>query len=739
MQPNLRVRKSRLSAARKLSSLFVGFGLVALGLWSAPASAGPGAPPPGALPTPISEPTPTEKKVGLTAGVALLKSPETLKIGGWRAVWEFQGARSALESLLGPNRLTQIEVGGFNQKGCSQSVLVLANCRNLSPATVKALKRYMANGGKILATYQSSYRQADNSSWSPNGLALGKELGVKFSRWSGGNIECGRLLPVSKPLATSGGVELLRHQAMLVDPLPGSKVLAQWDRPENSPAIVQGPSGIYCGEDLLAPENSQSPAILEILANCIQGLDQRIAIKRPLQPPHPKAPSPPFAKLPALDDQQQIAVGMGNYDLQGGSLRIRAHQGGLQVYAVTPPSDGSRTKQRNLKGSYPEVWVRLVEGHLKLSVASPTGPSKELSLGESSFELAPKKSQDYLDLVWETAQQTSRWTAVRGKLEIRPPAAQSSRGLELVNELPLDAYIMGVVPSEVPASFPSECLKAMAVVARTFCLAHLDRHHADGYDVCAEVHCQVYRGLAQESIPTNLAVYSTLGEVLSYQGHPVDATFHACCGGYGVDVESIWPKGKAVAYLRGRPDSEGIFQSDLGNTRELKAWLQKPAEEAFCSKAGRYRWSETMTWLELERKLQQSLPVLLGAEFKGLKKLKKIEVEVRDVSGRVTQMLIEGDAGESYRLGGDSVRWTTSGGRIGSGGLNSCLFVLEVSGTGDSRKVVFQGAGWGHGVGLCQEGAAGRARAGQTYSEILSHYYRGTEILSQTKKSPEKP
>ena len=146
-----------------------------------------------------------------------------------------------------------------------------------------------------------------------------------------------------------------------------------------------------------------------------------------------------------------------------------------------------------------------------------------------------------------------------------------------------------------------------------------------------------------------------------------------------------------------------------------------------------------MTWLELERKLQQSLPVLLGAEFKGLKKLKNIEIEVRDVSGRVTQMLIEGDAGESYRLGGDSVRWTTSGGRIGSGGLNSCLFVLEVSGTGDSRKVVFQGAGWGHGVGLCQEGAAGRARAGQTYNEILSHYYRGTEILSQTKKSPEKP
>lgn len=726
-----------MSAARKLSSLFVGFGLAALGLWPAPANAGPGTPTPGALPTPISEPTPIERRVSLTAGVALLKSPETLKIGGWRAVWEFQGARSALESLLGPNRLTQIEVGGFNQKGCSQSVLVLANCRNLSPATVKALKRYMANGGKVLATYQSSYRQADNSSWSPNGLALGKELGVKFSRWSGGNIECGRLLPISKPLPVTAGVELLRHQAMLIDPLPGSKVLAQWDRPEKSPAIVQGPSGIYCGEDLLAPENSQSPAILDILANCIQGLDQRILIKRPLTPPRPKAPSPPFAKLPALDDQQQIAVGMGSYDLQGGSLRIRAHQSALQVSALIPQGEGSRTKQRNLKGTYPELLVRVVDGRLKLSAAG-----KELSLGDSSFELASKKSQDYLDVVWESADQTSRWSAVRGKLEIRPPAAKS-RGLELVNELPLDAYIMGVVPSEVPASFPAECLKAMAVVARTFCLAHLDRHHADGYDVCAEVHCQVYRGLAQESIPTNLAVYSTLGEVLSYQGNPVDATFHACCGGYGVDVESIWPKGKAVAYLRGRPDSEGVFQSDLGNTKELKAWLQNPAEEAFCSKAGRYRWSETMTWLDLERKLQQSLPVLLGSEFKGLKKLKKIDIEVRDVSGRVTQMLIEGDPGESYRIGGDAMRWTTSGGRIGSGGLNSSLFVLEVSGTGDSRKVVFQGAGWGHGVGLCQEGAAGRARAGQSYNEILSHYYRGTEILtslsSQLKKAPEKP
>ncbi len=699
-----------------------------------PVGARPGVPTPTphVVPTPISGPV-AAKRVGLSPGVSLLKSYETLKIGGWRAVWEFQGARLALQTVVGPGLTQDIDVGSLNKRGCSTSVLVLANCRNLSPATIQSLRRYIKEGGRVLATYQSTYRQADNSSWSPNGLALGPELGVRFSRWSGGSTECGRLIP-----ASGRQVELLRHQAMLVDLLPGAKVLANWDRPERSPAIVQGPSGIYCGEDLLAPENSQSPAVLEILANCLQALDKRLATNRPFRVLQPKPPNPPFAKLPDLEDQQQIAVGVGTFDLQGGSIRIRAHQGPLQLSSLSAkPTKGSG--DRTVKGSYPEVWVRQVDGRLKLSVASSTGPVKELAAGESSFELSPKKSQDYLDVVWECTDHTARWSAMRGKLEIRLPLAlptiRSSRGLELVNQLPLDAYIMGVVPSEVPASFPAESLKAMAVVARSYCLSHLDRHHQDGFDVCSEVHCQVYRGLAQESAQTNLAVYSTLGEVLTYQGRPADTTFHACCGGYGVDVEAVWPKGKAVGYLRGRPDSEPIFQSDLGNTKELKNWLQQ-TDSSFCSAAGRYRWTESMTWNDLERKLQQSLPVLLGSEFKGLKKLTNLEVEVRDVSGRVTQMLIEGEAeGESYRLGGDAVRWITSGGRIGSGGLNSSLFVFDIVGTGDSRKVLFQGAGWGHGVGLCQEGAAGRAKAGHSYLDILTHYYRGTEVLpSVTKK-----
>ena len=81
-------------------------------------------------------------------------------------------------------------------------------------------------------------------------------------------------------------------------------------------------------------------------------------------------------------------------------------------------------------------------------------------------------------------------------------------------------------------------------------------------------------------------------------------------------------------------------------------------------------------------------------------------------------------------LGGDSVRWLTSGGKIGAGGLQSSLFYVDITGVGEARSIRLRGGGWGHGVGMCQEGAAGRAKAGQNYRQLLMHYYPGTVLLS---------
>ena len=326
----------------------------------------------------------------------------------------------------------------------------------------------------------------------------------------------------------------------------------------------------------------------------------------------------------------------------------------------------------------------------------------------------------------------------RGQLEVRC----GPQGLFLVDQLPLDDYLKGVVPSEVPASFPPEALKAMAVVTRTYTLSHLKHHQAEGFDLCSDVCCQVYRGQSQESPACSLAVDETRGQILSSDGQPIEASFSACCGGHSVDLQMAWPNRAPKACLVGdwdQPDSSQ--RPDLTQEDQLRAWLSAPAN-AFCQAAKRSRWTSTFSWVDLEARLAQSLPVLLGKEFHGFTSLVGLAVKRRDSSGRVAELEISTDAGP-YTLREDAARWMTSGGRPGVGALFSSLFWLEVNGdpgrprihppTGDpqaaeARSVTFHGAGWGHGVGFCQEGAAGRALAGQSYREIVLHYYPGSKL-----------
>lgn len=649
--------------------------------------------------------------MGLVGQVAVLRSPATLKLGGWRAEWELAGSVETLKQM--GLSVVVLDEKAFRVKGCPCKVLILPNVRNLDLQTVQKIHLYAASGLKVLATYQSSYRRPDNSSWNPNNLALGRELGVRFFRWSGGNGECTQI--------EGSGLEkaqIMRHQAMLVHPLAGSKVLANWDRPEKSPAIVEGPSGIYCGEDLLAPENGHSYQVRVLLSQLLGKLDPSLHFRisesaKPLAPPK----MPPTIALQGA--QIQIRVGLGSYFQEAQEshnlrLRLRAHQGRLSLGAGRTCLEAVLSADGICRDNRP---------------AEPWATVDNVTVKPQSNEAG----QNYIDAIWENSQGACSWSAYRGTLEFTPkrknvseePSPEST-GVSVVNRLPLDSYICGVVPSEVPSSFPAEALKAMALVARTFCLSHLDRHRKEAFDVCSEVHCQVYRGLAQESAPTNQAVLQTQSEIVTFEGKPADTTFHACCGGYGVDAEAAWPSGGTVAYLRGLPDFDGLLERDLGNSLDLENWLSE-SKGSFCSKSGRYRWEETYRWSDLEARLEQSLPRLIGKDYHGLGALQSFQVQRRDVSGRVSKLQISGEQG-TYQLGGDQVRWITSAGRIGSGGLNSSLFVLKESGSGSERSVKILGAGWGHGVGLCQEGAAGRALAGQDYRTILLHYYPGSKI-----------
>ncbi len=593
------------------------------------------APPPVVSHTPQPSPAqPTSQPVGL------LKSGPTFEALGWRAEWEWQGARKALEALgLQYEVVTPAQLDQWNGQ-----VLVLPNVRNMAPETVQAITAQTQRGARLLATYMTSYKRHDSGSWSPNNFALAQALGVDFHRWVG-----------SGPLATEVNyqdrtVALGRGQAMLVTTHPGAEVLATWT--DGSPAIVQGPSGIYVGEDLFCNENSASEEILALLAELFQRLDLELG-----SPPLETAflpPKPPFVPVKASG-----------------------------------------------------IAVTIDLGQAEPGLVFRTGQQERVAL-DQPLRLT---GEPYLEVLRPQPNGTYSWSAYRGEVAYLP-------GVGLRNTLDLEEYLAGVVPSEVPADFPGETLKSMAVVARTFTLSHRGRHGSA--DLCAEVHCQVYRGLAKEARSTSQAISDTSGLTLSYRGRPADTTFHAVCGGYGADASKVWRGGSRESYLSGQPDTDALAEP-LDNEEHLRAFLTEPPP-CFCQQSGRFRWRETYTWEKAREKLAEGLAQTLGPDFHGLEKLRSVAVASRTASGRVAVLEVHSGL-HRYQAEGDAVRWLFSGGQIGAGGLNSTLFLVQSE---PGQQLTLVGGGWGHGVGLCQEGAAGRARAGQDFTQILEHYYPGT-------------
>lgn len=594
--------------------------------------------------------------------VGLFRSEATFEALGWRSRWEWRGAEATLRKLQVDYEVLDPE----DLEDWHGRVLVLPNIRNMSPTTVEQIK---AKKIQVLATYMSSYRSFDNSSWTPNNFALSELFGADFKSWVGSGpqvdqLQLGQALGAEK-------VPLGRQLAMLVKPRQGATVLASWGNDEAS--IVQGPFGIYVGEDVFAPENSDSLQVQRLIANLLNRLSPKMATV-PSSAGESEAPTPPVADLPLLG--KQVRVGL---DPLSGSVTFRAR-------------DGVSVKGKKVGTSY--TWDN-----------KPTTIS-----GRPFLELLHKRSNG-----------TYQWRAYRGSLEI-------SEGGRLVNVLDFEHYLAGVVPSEVPAYFPKEALKAMAVVARTYSLSHLKRH--DGYDICAEVHCQVYRGLASEAETTNKAIEATSGQQLLFSGKPADTTFHAACGGVGVDVWRTWPNSAKLPYLGGRLDHPAATPLALADESTLRRFLDAPPP-SYCTKSGRYRWKERFSRAELREKLSKGLQGSPGQEFRGLSQLLSVRVTQRGPQGRAEILEIRSPE-KTYQVQGDAIRWLWSGGKIGTGGLQSTLFYIEE----DKDGVTIVGGGWGHGVGLCQQGAAGRAEAGQSYQAIIGHYYPGTQL---TPLAPPKP
>lgn len=320
---------------------------------------------------------------------------------------------------------------------------------------------------------------------------------------------------------------------------------------------------------------------------------------------------------------------------------------------------------------------------------------------------------------------------------------KNKAGLTVVNTLPIEQYLYGIIAKEISPDWAIEAVKAQAVAARTYALYSLNKHREDGFDVCATSDCQVYGGKDSEAARSIQAVEETRGLTMLYQGKPINALFHSSSGGYTENSENVW--GGYLPYIRGVSD--------------------------FDQSSPHFKWSKEMTPAEFEQILIKAGYRFGRLQAIELSRLAKAPLAASDrgISGRIKTLTVIGSEG-SVQLSGQKFRTIF--------GLNSTLFdidtivpmpkAIEVDITdsggdhykkkvevnlppakeqgllSDKREIrritgraqemlVFSGFGWGHGLGLSQWGAkamAEKAPPGEPayFQTILKHYYQGIEI-----------
>jgi len=280
-------------------------------------------------------------------------------------------------------------------------------------------------------------------------------------------------------------------------------------------------------------------------------------------------------------------------------------------------------------------------------------------------------------------------------------------GIALVNQLPLEDYLLGVVPGEIGRRLDprfGEAVRAQAIVARTYTLRALGQYTGKPWDVRDDVRDQVYDGLKGEDPLCTRGVRSTTGQILADgSGKPIDAYYHSTSGGHTADIRDVWP-GKAVQpYLSGVDDTA-------------------PDGRAWGGAALVADWSERWPIEQLHEAVRRDLSDALGRKVDP-GPVKALRLEGRDRSGRARKLVVEAENG-IFEVPSDRIRWALRRPAKGRPILRSTRFELAIV----NGEYLAEGTGYGHGVGMSQNGAMGRAFAGQSFQQILSAYYPGTVL-----------
>jgi SpoIID/LytB domain protein len=292
--------------------------------------------------------------------------------------------------------------------------------------------------------------------------------------------------------------------------------------------------------------------------------------------------------------------------------------------------------------------------------------------------------------------------------------------LVAANAVSEDKLLAGLVPAEMYPDAPRAALEAQAIAARTELLQKIGRRNlTDPFLLCSTQQCQVYAGAGKEDPRTTRAIERTRGLVLLRDGGGlVDIRYSASCGGHTEDNDAIWG-GEADPSLRGRADTP---KADLSRVTDdnLEAFLSADPRDSWCGRTdldragpgagrGKFRWTERLSLDDLTARV--------ATEYPDLGHIQTLAAKQRGVSGRIQTLTITGERGAVEVTGDLHIRRLL-------GGLKSTLFSIHI----DGNTVVLHGAGFGHGVGMCQLGAIGMANAGKAHDAILGHYYRGTHL-----------
>jgi SpoIID/LytB domain protein len=307
-----------------------------------------------------------------------------------------------------------------------------------------------------------------------------------------------------------------------------------------------------------------------------------------------------------------------------------------------------------------------------------------------------------------------------GRMNLQPNAYGT---YTLVNQVPLETYLRGVVPYEIGTDAPKAALEAQTILARTYALRNLRRFAADNYQLCADTHCQVYYGLNGVTPITDRAIASTRGMVLTYENQLVDALYSSTTGGVTASFSDVW-NGEDRAYLRPVVDAPinfwNLSKQSLADEKNFQQFinLQKGFNE---STWNMFRWRKETPLEDITKGLQKFLQVKKNPYAK-FKTIQAMAITKRSSSGRILELAVKTDIGTFY-LHKDEVRSAFAAPR-------STLFYLEPLNKGKQELwgYAFIGGGLGHGVGLSQTGAQNLAKLGWSNPKILQFYYPGTQI-----------